>query len=57
MIKVAHIPEKEALETARTVIRALGDGNELSKKWIQVASEFGFRYCPHRLPGMFVKPV
>lgn len=46
MITVAHIPEAEALATAKVIVATLGDQDPLSRKWIAVAWKFGVRYHP-----------
>lgn len=44
MIEVILVPEDVALETARTVITALGERDPLARRWIVALRKFGLVY-------------
>ena len=56
MIDVIHVDENTALRTAKAIIEAYGDHDELAKLWIiAIRKEFGLIYRSDR--GQFVRPV
>lgn len=56
MEPVVHIGEQDTLDTARALIKALGDQHPLAQKWIKAARQFGLIYRPDIAP-LFSKPV